>query len=1041
MRKVFIVTALFLTALLASCGSGKIEPSPSSSATPITPSSSISPTTSSSSVMPSTSSQAPSTTNKSSTIPEYQKMTISHEKVNAKQKKNKEGDNGNHYGHNKDKDEIDEEIDDIVTIDVVTDGETKYYVQPNETFIVEVHLSNPDQFEIQSFTLNGQKYANYMFKEGSTMELLLLEITAPSNSGYVEYAIDAIKYIDGTEIKDVDMSKGDKSIKAGISYIEAPKATLSAINVGTSSVEFSLEITDPHNLIGDNELSLYLSDGQQVVSQKGLVVGSNRVVFDNLHISSLYQYGVVAVYDFVDGKDLHPEWLMVDTFATSSAYRFKNVAAGKTSISFEIEKLDEKVKIDSISLYDTVTDEKVGESDGSVTTFDSLLSDHIYNLYLDYSYELGDETFEDWIGEEEITTLPKVAPSLSFESLSSDKTSITYNVSTEDDDEILNITKVELLRDNEVVKDNGTELAGTFNNLLSNTEYSIKVSYTYDLNDGNDDVSKSISNEVSTTVKATPTLEIIKQDEKDDFDITTTSVKGSFALTDIDSVVSNVKVELIKDGEVVETLNNPNNLNNVVFKNLDLVTKYSLKTTCDYDLNDGEGKQTLVNEYEFTTCKYYSIFTDQNSDVIYEGYQKGNTPEFVGDLPAKESTNSSDFEFWKWDVVSLKDNIITYSPIFSECTKGLVIENGSVKKYEGTENNVIIPEHWGGYNITSIGARAFYGCKSVTQIIVPDGMKAIGEETFEGCSDLTSLMIPNSVDSLGRAIFHDCSSLTSIAFDGSIEQWEKILKDPNWCGSDIDIIIHCSDGDMSPKGFLFGEYPQSHVNDTSLITILDGLSETNSRGYYEYGGNEYCKVTAEYSIYDGDSGYFFDNGERITKGNEYWFKVEPIIWDVIGSDEEGYILLSKMVLEKSSFGESNAYDISSIRNWLNNDFQNKAFSGLEEQLLEMHVDNSLASTTFDINPYVCGDTDDFVTLISLKEAESVTRTALSTEYYRAVGGSVAVNKNAPYWTRTPSDTGYNYVATLNHKGNHIRNETFRFSIGIRPIIEVERKSQ
>lgn len=138
--------------------------------------------------------------------------------------------------HIEHEEEPETEIEDVVHIDVVTDNETKYYVQPNEVFIIEVHIDNPNDYEIQSFTLNGNKYANYMFKEGSTMELLLLETTAPSVSGYVEYSIDAIKYIDGTEIKDIDMSSGNKTIKAGISYTSSPSARITNETVSTTSI-------------------------------------------------------------------------------------------------------------------------------------------------------------------------------------------------------------------------------------------------------------------------------------------------------------------------------------------------------------------------------------------------------------------------------------------------------------------------------------------------------------------------------------------------------------------------------------------------------------------------------------------------------------------------------------------------------------------------------------------------------------------------------------------------------------------------------------
>ena len=102
-----------------------------------------------------------------------------------------------------DKEELENDIEDIVKVTVSGDETTKYYVNPGEVFTVEVHIDNPDDCEIQSFTLNGKKYSNYMFNTGSTMELLLLDVTAPTNPGYVEYTIDAIKYIDGVDIKDV----------------------------------------------------------------------------------------------------------------------------------------------------------------------------------------------------------------------------------------------------------------------------------------------------------------------------------------------------------------------------------------------------------------------------------------------------------------------------------------------------------------------------------------------------------------------------------------------------------------------------------------------------------------------------------------------------------------------------------------------------------------------------------------------------------------------------------------------------------------------
>ena len=65
--------------------------------------------------------------------------------------------------------------------------------------------------------------------------------------------------------------------------------------------------------------------------------------------------------------------------------------------------------------------------------------------------------------------------------------------------------------------------------------------------------------------------------------------------------------------------------------------------------------------------------------------------------------------------------------------------------------------------VTSIGARAFYGCTSLGAggVLISDKVTSIGEEAFAFCA-LEYVDIPDSVASVGSSAFYGCSSVTSV---------------------------------------------------------------------------------------------------------------------------------------------------------------------------------------------------------------------------------------------------------------------------------------
>jgi hypothetical protein len=60
----------------------------------------------------------------------------------------------------------------------------------------------------------------------------------------------------------------------------------------------------------------------------------------------------------------------------------------------------------------------------------------------------------------------------------------------------------------------------------------------------------------------------------------------------------------------------------------------------------------------------------------------------------------------------------------------------------------------------SIGSYAFYNCRGLTTITIPDSVTSIGTRTFYGCTNLQSIIIPNSVISIDSYTFYGCTNLT-----------------------------------------------------------------------------------------------------------------------------------------------------------------------------------------------------------------------------------------------------------------------------------------
>jgi hypothetical protein len=263
--------------------------------------------------------------------------------------------------------------------------------------------------------------------------------------------------------------------------------------------------------------------------------------------------------------------------------------------------------------------------------------------------------------------------------------------------------------------------------------------------------------------------------------------------------------------------------------------------------------------------------------------------------------------------------------------------------------------------------------------------------------------------------------------------------------------------------YYLGSYPQTKVSNASLITTLNSLGGTlptsansqtwTSYQYYissskntkfmwykdvinssvKYRGVYFTQYRPHNTTYwsDIDTSNQDNNGYYIN--TTYWFKYEPILWNVLSVNETGGpLLVADMILDSREYYHTslnrtiggatvypNNYKESNIRSWLNSSFYNQSFSSSEQSSISTTiVDNSVASTGYTTNTYACENTNDKVLLLSFLEADNAdygfssdaSRIRQATDYAKANGIWVNIS-NSNWWLRSPHyryeyDDGY-----------------------------------
>ena len=142
-------------------------------------------------------------------------------------------------------------------------------------------------------------------------------------------------------------------------------------------------------------------------------------------------------------------------------------------------------------------------------------------------------------------------------------------------------------------------------------------------------------------------------------------------------------------------------------------------------------------------------------------------------LLASAKKNLSMCSFRLFGLQKPKEEEVWSTEVTDENLKNAVEDEFGVKYSKDWKRLLKAPESLSGkYSIRKgvkvIGDVAFWGCKSLTNINIPNSVTTIGEQAFWGCESLVNINIPNSVTTIGDSAFAYCDSLTSINIPNSV---------------------------------------------------------------------------------------------------------------------------------------------------------------------------------------------------------------------------------------------------------------------------------
>ena len=185
------------------------------------------------------------------------------------------------------------------------------------------------------------------------------------------------------------------------------------------------------------------------------------------------------------------------------------------------------------------------------------------------------------------------------------------------------------------------------------------------------------------------------------------------------------------------------------------------------------GYAVSIESNAFRGCNRMSWFTAENArgaDIASDAFDPDTKVMFFGITPPKAgcySVSAEDGGLFDVDGATILEDVVIHED-------GLESAN-TIIDYNLSESRVDMntSEFYDWVDIV-IGRKAFYGCDSIQELILPESTKWIDIKAFGECTSLEKLYIPEGVFGIAEDAFMECPNVTLYVTKGSYaEEYAK----------------------------------------------------------------------------------------------------------------------------------------------------------------------------------------------------------------------------------------------------------------------------